>query len=90
MIAEKMLAADAIVLGSPVYISNVTGPMENFMERSRCLHMCWNLLHGKVGGAVTHAGLRNGGQEFTQMIMERYLASHGMIVVDSRDQDGRI
>ncbi|MCG0277793.1 MAG: flavodoxin family protein [Thermanaeromonas sp.] len=90
LIADKMLAADAIVLGSPVYISNVTGLMKNFMDRTRWLHMCRNTLQGKVGAAVTHAGLRNGGQEFTQMIMERFLASHGMIVVDSRDQEGRI
>ncbi|QGP91324.1 NAD(P)H dehydrogenase [Neomoorella glycerini] len=89
-LAEKMLAADAIVLGSPVYIANVTGLMKNFMDRTRWLHMVKNVLHGKVGAAVTHAGLRNGGQEFTQMIMEHYLASHGMIVVDSRDQEGRV
>lgn len=90
VITDKMLAADAIVLGSPVYISNVTGLMKNFMDRTRWLHMCQNMLHGKVGAAVTHAALRNGGQELTQIIMERYLASHGMIVVDSRDQKGRI
>ena len=89
-LAEKMLAADAIVLGSPVYIANVTGLMKNFMDRTRWLHMVKNVLHGKVGAAVTHAGLRNGGQEFTQMIMEHFLSSHGMIVVDSRDQEGRV
>ncbi|SMB92286.1 Multimeric flavodoxin WrbA [Thermanaeromonas toyohensis ToBE] len=90
LITDKMLIADAIVLGSPVYFFNVTGLMKNFMDRTRWLHMCRNVLYGKVGAAVTHAGLRNGGQEFTQMILERYLASHGMIVVDSRDQESGI
>ncbi|MDN5347055.1 MAG: hypothetical protein PWP65_619 [Clostridia bacterium] len=90
MIADKMLAADAIVLGSPVYICNVTGLMKNFMDRTRWMHMRKNLLHGKVGAAVTHAGLRNGGQELTQIIMERYLIGHGLTVVDSRDQEGGV
>lgn len=90
MLAEKMLAADAIVLGSPVYFSNVTARMKNFMDRSRWLHMCCNMLHGKVGAAVTHAGLRNGGQETTVDILTRFMLGHGMIVVDSRDQDGAI
>ncbi|WP_258359132.1 flavodoxin family protein [Moorella sulfitireducens] len=89
-IAEKMKAADAIVLGSPVYVFNVTGLMKIFMDRTRWLHMCCNVLRGKVGAAVVHAGLRNGGQEITQVILERFLISNGMIVVDSRDQEGRL
>lgn len=89
-IVDKMKAADAIVLGSPVYVYNVTGLMKNFMDRTRWLHMCCNVLHGKVGAAVTHAGLRNGGQELAQMLLERFLASLGMMVVDSRRQEGRL
>lgn len=87
-LAEKMLAADGIVLGSPVYWANVSGLMKNFMDRTRWMHMVKNLLHGKVGGAVTHAGLRNGGQEFALEIMNRFLAAQGLFVVDTRDQEG--
>lgn len=89
-VAEKMLAADAIVLGSPVYFSNVTGLLKIFMDRTRWLHMVKNLLHGKIGAAVTIAGLRNGGQEITLRIMEAFLRSQGLILVDSRDPDGGI
>lgn len=89
-IAGKMLAADAIVLGSPVYFANVTGMMKNFMDRTRWMHMCRNMLHGKVGAALTHAGLRNGGQETTLDIMVRFLIGHGLYVVDSRNQDGGV
>jgi multimeric flavodoxin WrbA len=49
--------------------------------------MCKNLLDGKIGGALTHAGLRNGGQEFTQMILERFIQAHGMRVIEARDPE---
>lgn len=84
-IAEKMMAADGIVIGSPVYFTNVTSLMKIFFDRSRWMHMCRNLLDGKIGAAVTHAGLRNGGQELTQIILERFLQSHGLQVVEARD-----
>lgn len=87
-IAKKMLAADGIVLGSPVYFSNVTGLMKNFMDRTRWMHMCVNVLHGKIGAALTHAGLRNGGQETTYDIMVRFMMSHGLYVVDCRSPEG--
>jgi multimeric flavodoxin WrbA len=89
-IGEKMIAADAILLGSPVYFSNVTSLMKIFIDRSRWMHMCKNLLDGKIGGALTHAGLRNGGQETTQIILERFLQSHGLYVVDARDPSSGI
>ncbi|MHB1043130.1 MAG: flavodoxin family protein [Eubacteriales bacterium] len=87
-IAKKMLAADGIVLGSPVYFSNVTGLMKNFMDRTRWMHMRVNVLHGKIGAALTHAGLRNGGQETTYDIMVRFMMSHGLCVVDCRSPEG--
>ncbi|MCL6634320.1 MAG: flavodoxin family protein [Peptococcaceae bacterium] len=87
-IAAKMLAADGIVLGCPTYFANVTGLMKIFMDRTRWMHMCRNMLQGKVGAALTHAGLRNGGQETALAILERFLWNHGLEVVDSRNQEG--
>ncbi|HHY61187.1 MAG TPA: flavodoxin family protein [Clostridia bacterium] len=78
----KMLEADGIILGSPCYFGNVTALMKNFMDRTRCLHMVQPALKGKVGGAVTHAGLRHGGQEHTLAILERFLVSQGLILAD--------
>lgn len=86
-IIDKLLAADAIILGSPVYFGNVSGIMKLFIDRSRCMHMCKNVLDGKIGAALTHAGLRNGGQEMTQMILERFLQCHGLHVVEARDPE---
>lgn len=87
LLGKKMLESDAIILGSPVYFSNVTGLFKTFIDRSRWMHMCKNLLDGKIGAALTHAGLRNGGQEFTQNILERFLQAHGLHVVEARDPD---
>ncbi|MGE4272810.1 MAG: flavodoxin family protein [Desulfitobacterium sp.] len=87
-VGEKLLAAEGIVLGSPVYWSNVTTLMKNFMDRTRYLHMTQNLLAGKVGAAVTNAGLRHGGQEPTLRIMDYFMHAHGIHVVDSRDPAG--
>jgi len=90
IIAGKMLAADGIVVGSPVYFNNVTGLMKIFMDRTRSMHMCRNMLSGRVGAALTHAGLRNGGQEAVLAILGNFLKSHGIEVVDSRNKDGGV
>jgi len=82
LIHEKLLAADGILLGSPCYFGNVSALMKNFIDRSRPLHMVASALKGKVGGALTHAGLRNGGQEYTLEILQRYLISQGLILAD--------
>ncbi|HBX24543.1 MAG TPA: flavodoxin family protein [Desulfotomaculum sp.] len=89
-IGEKMLAADGIVLGSPVYWANVTTLMKNFMDRTRYMHAVKNMLSGKVGAAVTNAGLMHGGQEWTVQIMEYFMQAQGLHVVDTRDQNGPI
>jgi multimeric flavodoxin WrbA len=86
-IVEKLLECDALILGSPVYWANVTGLMKNFMDRTRWLHMTKNSLAGKVGAALTYAGLRNGGQELCLLIMENFLKTHGLHVVDDRDPE---
>lgn len=90
MIGEKLLAADGIILGSPVYWSNVSTLMKNFMDRTRYLHIVKNMLAGKAGAAVTIAGLHNGGQEAALRIMEVFMAAQGLHVVDPRNQDSPI
>jgi multimeric flavodoxin WrbA len=85
VVAEKMKGSDAILIGSPVYFGNVTGKLKVFMDRTRWMHMAENTLDGKLGAAVTHAGLRNGGQEMTQLMVERFLQHHGLRVIEARD-----
>ena len=88
LIAEKLLSAHGIVLGSPVYWGNVTGLMKNFMDRTRWMSMTRRMLAGKVGAAVTHAGLRNGGQELALLVMEYFLRSHGMVLAGATSESG--
>jgi len=90
VLGPKLQEAEGIVLGSPVYWGNVSALMKNFIDRTRWMHMTANLLAGKVGGAVCHAGLRNGGQERCLDIMHQFMLAQGMVVVDSRNQEGLI
>jgi len=81
---EKLQETDGIILGSPVYFSNVTGRLKNFMDRTRPLHMTQNYLENKVGAGLVHAGLRNGGQELAMEIIQHFLIEHGLLVVKDR------
>lgn len=82
LLHEKLLAADGVILGSPCYFGNVSGIMKNFMDRTRCFHMVRPVLKGKVGGVLTHGGLRHGGQEYTLEILERFMVGQGFIMAD--------
>ena len=52
---EKMMRADGIVLGSPVYINNVTAQLKTVIDRLADAIHC-QMLVGKYGCAVTTAG----------------------------------
>ena len=61
-IYEKMIQADGILLGSPVYTANISANMQAFLERASVvadMNRKENLLRHKVGAAVT-AGRRGG------------------------------
>ncbi|MBN1152047.1 MAG: flavodoxin family protein [Dehalococcoidia bacterium] len=49
---HKMLAADAIVFGTPVYFYLLSGWLKNFMDRTLPI---WPLLHGKRAAGVAVA-----------------------------------
>jgi len=83
----KLLQADGIVIGTPVYFANVTGRLKDFIDRSRPLHMVANALDGKAGGALVHAGLRNGGQELALQILHNFMIGHGILLVSDRGAD---
>jgi len=89
-IAQKMIEADVIIMGSPVYNGNVTSKLKTLLDRTRWMHMTKEMLAGKLGAVVTVAGLRNGGQELANEILERFLASRQIEVVHPRDPDGNI
>lgn len=59
-VLEKMLAADAIILGSPTYFADVSAEMKALIDRAGMVAMAGGcLLAGKIGAAVV--AVRRGG-----------------------------
>lgn len=57
-IYEKLLDADGIILGSPVYFWSVSGQTKIFMDRTYALRYPHHRLKNKACGAVVIAGRR--------------------------------
>jgi NAD(P)H dehydrogenase (quinone) len=74
-----VLAADAIILGSPNW-SGITGKLKEWFDYSGDL---WETrdLAGKVGAAFTAGYSRSGGIEATLLQLLHLLFAHGMVVV---------
>jgi multimeric flavodoxin WrbA len=47
-ILEKIENADAIILGSPIYLGNVTGEMRSFFERMIFPYLVYNKDHSTI------------------------------------------
>jgi multimeric flavodoxin WrbA len=77
LIIPKVLAADALVLGTPVYFNNVSAQLKAFIDRT------WPLrgeLCNKIGGTVVVG--RRYGAEGAIAAMNAFFLKHEMIVVD--------
>jgi multimeric flavodoxin WrbA len=55
---KKLLAADGIILGSPVYFWSISGQAKILMDRTYALRYPHHKLENKVGGAIAVAGRR--------------------------------
>lgn len=81
-IMDKMLAADAIVLGSPTYFTDVSAEMKALLDRSGLVAVAnGGLFRGKIGAAVV-AVRRGGATHVFDTINHMFLMS-GMIVPGS-------
>jgi multimeric flavodoxin WrbA len=79
---EKMIEADAIILGSPTYFSDVTAEMKALLDRSGFVSFAnGGLFRRKIGAAVV-AVRRGGGTHVFDTINHMFLMS-GMIVPGS-------
>ena len=74
---EDLLAADAVVLGSPTYYGTMAAGVKDLLDRSVELH---GQLEGKVGGAFASAGGVGGGQQTTIVAILQALLVHGMVL----------
>jgi NAD(P)H dehydrogenase (quinone) len=81
--AEELFAADAIILGSPVYWSNMAGEVKSFIDD-------WQFKFGvfpefklknKVGAAFATGGQISSGKELTMLSMLAAMLGNHMIVV---------
>ncbi|MBI4499423.1 MAG: NAD(P)H-dependent oxidoreductase [Chloroflexi bacterium] len=76
---EDMVAADAIILGSPNW-HGLTAHMKEVIDQTGLVWEQGKLV-GKVGAAFTTGWSRAGGQEITLLTLLHPLLAHGMIIV---------
>lgn len=77
----KMLEADAILVGSPVYFGTVSALCKAFLERVEGFGVEDKKLRLKVGGAIATGGSRNGGQENVMATVNLWCHINDMIPV---------
>ena len=83
---EKYLAADGLIIGSPVYHLSISGILKNAIDRLgqglnskyRATGRPW---FAKVGGVLTQGMCRFGGQEYTlQFLVSHLLLMNNLVV----------
>jgi len=77
---EVLSKADGFILGSPVYFGTVSGQLKAFWDMTRKLRTEKALIN-KVGGCVSTAAARFGGQETTLRALHDMLLVQGCIIV---------
>jgi len=79
---DKMIQADGVILGSPVYFSNVTAEMKALIDRAGMVSTANDyLLKRKVAGAVV--AVRRAGSVTTFDALNHFFLYHQMIVPGS-------
>lgn len=86
---EKMLAADAIILGTPVYYGSPTSLCKAFMERVQGFGSREKRLRLKVGGAIATGQGRNGGVEGTLASIHLWMHINDMLPVGMTSPSGQ-
>jgi multimeric flavodoxin WrbA len=81
-VLRRMVAADGILMGSPVYFAGVTAQMKALFDRSIMPYRAMEL-KDKIGGALSCGGGPHGGQELTIWQIIAFFTTHDMIVANS-------
>lgn len=82
-IYDKLLNADGIVIGTPVYYYSMSGQAKTLLDRTFVLGHSGLKLSNKVGGALAVAGRT--GTISTLNTFHRYFAAHHMFSADFVD-----
>ncbi|KAK2963339.1 putative Iron-sulfur flavoprotein [Blattamonas nauphoetae] len=79
----KLVAADGVILGSPVYYANVSTEMKSFIDRAGYISMTnGNPLKGKVGAAITVCA--ESGQTEAFDAINHWFAYSGIVAVSNQ------
>ena len=89
-IRPKLIAADALIVSSPVYFGSLSGQLKIFFDRTLPIRRDGSKLKDKIGAAIAVGRSRNGGQEFTIQAIHSWMHIHGMIVVGDNNHFGGI
>ena len=81
-VLKKMVAADGILIGSPVYFGGVTAQLKALFDRSLMPYQNAEL-KDKLGGALSCGGAVHGGQELTVNQIIAFYMTHDMLVVNA-------
>jgi multimeric flavodoxin WrbA len=77
---DKMVAADGILLGSPVYFADVTAEMKALIDRAGLVSMAnGGLFKNKIGGSL--AALRRTGGIYTTDSLNHFFLAMQMVIV---------
>lgn len=77
----KLLEADALIIGSPVYDMNISAQLAAVFNRLRPIYLVHSgELQNKVGAAITTGGTRYGGQELAKLPIINFYLMHEMLV----------
>jgi NAD(P)H dehydrogenase (quinone) len=79
---DDLLAADGIIMGSPVYFGQMSAKLKALIDESIKVH---KKLTGKVGAAFTSSGGTASGGETTLLSILQVMLVHGMIVQGRAD-----
>ena len=75
---QKLLTADGIILGSPVYFWSVSGQAKTLMDRTYALRYPDHKLKNKVGGAIVATGRR--GSVSALSVINNFFLGHDMLI----------
>ncbi|HEY3419227.1 MAG TPA: flavodoxin family protein [Methanomassiliicoccales archaeon] len=77
-IYPRMMAADGVIIGTPIYFGQMSSQTKAFIDRTYLLSKLGKKLEGKVGGVIAVGG--RAGHEFTTVALMDYMTLQGLVL----------
>jgi NAD(P)H dehydrogenase (quinone) len=84
VIGDDLLSSDAVIVGSPVYVGNMSGEVKTFFDNwgpKFGLGTATGKMRNKVGAAFVTGGSISSGKEIAMLTILVSMISHQMIVI---------